>query len=166
MSSTLLLPPREQLCNRSCSNKHTLSSDLSDTPWLNRRRPGSLYSSLNFLSPSPHANSFIIGTAVINNTRNDPSSSSSSSSSARYFSTLEVIFPGNVGIRKAQRRIQAGARRPGRRSLPEFPLFTPTRVSFEPGTSTSAVTLRILSRDFHLTSMTPGCVIRNFGRSS
>ena len=24
MSSTLLLPPREQLCNRSCSNKHTL----------------------------------------------------------------------------------------------------------------------------------------------
>ena len=23
MSSTLLLPPREQLCNRSCSNKHT-----------------------------------------------------------------------------------------------------------------------------------------------
>ena len=27
MSSTLLLPPREQLCNRSCSNKtHTLSS--------------------------------------------------------------------------------------------------------------------------------------------
>ena len=25
MSSTILLPPRAQLCNRSCSNKHTLS---------------------------------------------------------------------------------------------------------------------------------------------
>jgi hypothetical protein len=42
MSSTLLLPPREQLYNRYCSNKHT-------------RYP-----------PPPHANSFIIGTAVIN----------------------------------------------------------------------------------------------------
>ena len=29
MSSTILLPPRTQLCNRSCSNKHTHSSDRS-----------------------------------------------------------------------------------------------------------------------------------------
>ena len=28
MSSTLLLPPREQLCNRSCSNKHTLEHTI------------------------------------------------------------------------------------------------------------------------------------------
>jgi hypothetical protein len=28
MSSTLLLPPREQLCNRSCSNKHTHTHNL------------------------------------------------------------------------------------------------------------------------------------------
>jgi hypothetical protein len=35
MSSTLLLPPRAQLCNRSCSNKHTHS------PHASARRPAS-----------------------------------------------------------------------------------------------------------------------------
>jgi hypothetical protein len=52
----------------------------------------------------------------------------------KHFGTLVVIFPGNVGIRKAQRRMHGDARRPGRRSSSEFPLLTPTRVSFEPGT--------------------------------
>jgi hypothetical protein len=50
MSSTLLLPPREQLCNRSCSNKtHT-------------------HSTCPPLSSSPHANIFVIGPAVIKHT--------------------------------------------------------------------------------------------------
>jgi len=38
-----VLPPRKQLCTRSCSNKHTHTH-----------------------SPPPHANSFVKGTAVIN----------------------------------------------------------------------------------------------------
>ncbi len=36
MSSTLLLPPRAQLCNRSCSNKtHTLPSKIPPTLIIN-----------------------------------------------------------------------------------------------------------------------------------
>ena len=34
MSSTLLLPPREQLCNRSCSNKHTHTGTTPGVPLL------------------------------------------------------------------------------------------------------------------------------------
>jgi hypothetical protein len=54
-------PPREQLCNRYCSNKHThrlVHTGLGSSSLARSTCPP--------LSPSPHANSFVIGTAVIN----------------------------------------------------------------------------------------------------
>ena len=51
-------------------------------------------------------------------------------SSTLYF---VVCIPSNVGIRKAQGRIHADARRLGQRSSSGFPPLSPTRVSFEPG---------------------------------
>jgi hypothetical protein len=50
MSSTIPLPPREQLYNEYCSNNNK-KDDVTKCPPL---------------SPSPHANSFIVGAAVIN----------------------------------------------------------------------------------------------------
>ena len=44
-----------------------------------------------------------------------------------------------MSIRKAQRRIHACARHPCGRFSPRFLLFTPTRVSLEPGTSAALV---------------------------
>jgi len=49
------------------------------------------------------------------------------------------LIPNKVGIRKTQRRIHADARCLGRRSSSTFSLLTPTRVSFEPGTSAALV---------------------------
>ena len=49
-------------------------------------------------------------------------------SSTLYF---VVFIPSNVGIRKAQRRIHADARRLGQRSSSRFPPLSPTRVSSE-----------------------------------
>ena len=57
------------------------------------------------------------------------------------------LIPDNVGIRKSQRRIQADARRSGRRSSSRFSLLTPTRVSFEPGIS--ATRLNRMTCFFH-----------------
>jgi hypothetical protein len=54
---------------------------------------------------------------------------------SEYFGTLVALFPSNLGIRKAQRRIHGDARRLGRRSSSGFPPLAPTRISFEPGTS-------------------------------
>jgi len=77
-----------------------------------------------------------------------------------------LFIPDNVGIRKAQRRIHADARRLGRRSSSRFSLLTPTRVSFKPGDlSRSCFEPRMFSWDFRLTSMTCFCY-RNCCRSS
>jgi len=68
-------------------------------------------------------------------------------SSTLYF---VVFIPSNVGIRKAQRRIHADARRVGRKSLSGFP---PLALSY-PGFFRTW-NLSRHSRDFHtLTSMT------------
>ena len=69
MSSTIL-PPRAQLCNRSCSNKHTHTELV--TLFVRDGQTSSHWPRLVVsrstcppLSPPP-ANSFVIGTAVIN----------------------------------------------------------------------------------------------------
>jgi hypothetical protein len=89
MSSTILLPPREKLCIRYCSNKHTHDGQTSPPRSLVRdgqtspHRPRLVvsHSTCLPLSPpppqansfviSPYANSFVIyiGTAVINTHR-------------------------------------------------------------------------------------------------
>ncbi len=76
MSSISPHPPREQLCNRYCSNKHTHLSHYTFSPrslvcggQTSPHKPRLVvsHSTCSPLPSSPHAHSFVLGTAVINN---------------------------------------------------------------------------------------------------
>jgi hypothetical protein len=86
MPSTIPLPPREQVYDRCCSNEHThthththIHTPFSSLPVHIFRDPSGRYDwegsggvdilvlGVWMVVPSHHANSFVIGTAVINN---------------------------------------------------------------------------------------------------
>jgi hypothetical protein len=151
MSSTLLPPPCEQLCNRSCSNKtHTLSCNkhthqtpkgplggdpahthtlefytgLGSIPGPKREEPGKTgapcvkvpgSSRVSTLLPPPHANSFVVGPAVIKHTHTGclrKTSLRDSRPGSRLLSLRSL-----AGLRVGRRRRRRRRRRTGRRLM-------------------------------------------------